>query len=52
MSDPRTHLIHHPYLPPAGFEAPQPGVHKASTVLFPDVAAMRRREWKDKTVYT
>ena len=52
MSDPRTHLIHHPYLPPAGFEAPQPGVHKASTVFFPDVAALRRREWKDKTGYT
>lgn len=52
MSDPRTHLIHHPYLPPAGFEAPQPGVHKASTVFFPNVAALRSREWKDKTGYT
>jgi cystathionine beta-lyase len=47
-----TGLIHHPYVPPAGFEAPQPGVFKASTVFFPSVAAMRSREWKDKTAYT
>jgi cysteine-S-conjugate beta-lyase len=47
-----THLIHHPYQPPAGFEAPQPGVFKASTVYFPTVAAMRQREWKDKSAYT
>ena len=52
MSDPTTALIHHPYQPPAGFDAPQPGVFKASTVFFPDVAAMRSREWKDKTAYT
>lgn len=47
-----TQLIHHPYQPPAAFEAPQPGVFKASTVIFPNVAAMRTREWKDKTSYT
>lgn len=47
-----THLIHHPYCPPAEFEAPAPGVHKASTVFFPDVAAMRARDWKDKSAYT
>ncbi len=47
-----THLIHHPYTPPQGFEAPQPGVFKASTVYFPNVAAMRSREWKDKSAYT
>jgi cystathionine beta-lyase len=47
-----TTLIHHPYVPPAGFEAPQPGVFKASTVFFPNVAAMRHFEWKDKTAYT
>ena len=52
MTAPDTRLIHHPYEPPAGFEAPQPGVFKASTVFFPDVAAMRSREWKDKTAYT
>ncbi len=52
MSDKRTSLIHHPYTPPEGFAAPQPGVYKASTVFFPNVAAMRSREWKDKTGYT
>jgi cystathionine beta-lyase len=52
MHDTITGLIHHPYGPPAGFEAPQPGIFKASTVFFPDVAAMRSQEWKDKTSYT
>ena len=47
-----TELIHHPYVPPEGFGAPQPGVFKASTVFFPSVAAMRSRQWKDKTAYT
>ena len=47
-----TSLIHHPYQPPAGFEAPQPGVHKASTVIFPNVAALRARNWKSKAGYT
>lgn len=47
-----TELIHHAYLPPEGFGAPQPGVFKASTVFFPSVAAMRSREWKDKSAYT
>lgn len=47
-----TGLIHHPYLPPAGFGAVAPGVHKASTVIFPNVAALRARNWKEKTGYT
>jgi cysteine-S-conjugate beta-lyase len=47
-----THIIHHPYVPPATFAAPQTAVHKASTVIFPNVAAMRTREWKDKSGYT
>jgi cystathionine beta-lyase len=50
--DPATALIHHPYRPPAGFEAPQPPVHKASTVIFPNVAALRARDWKSKEGYT
>lgn len=29
-----------------------PGVHKASTVIFPDVQALRSRDWKDKSGYT
>jgi len=47
-----TDLIHHAYVPPAEFEAPQVGVFKASTVIFPNVAAMRTREWMDKSAYT
>lgn len=52
MSNTPTDLIHHPYSPPAGFAAPQPGVFKASTVIFPNVAAMRSRDWKHKNGYT
>lgn len=52
MQDKITGLIHHPYVAPPGFEAPQQGVFKASTVYFPSVAAMRSREWKDKSAYT
>lgn len=52
MTDRTTSLIHHPYQAPAEFEAPQVGVFKASTVIFPNVAAMRTREWMDKSAYT
>jgi cystathionine beta-lyase len=49
---PSTSLIHHPYVAPASFAAPQPGVFKASTVFFRNVAALRSTEWKDKSGYT
>ena len=52
MRKPITDLIHHPYSPPAHFAAPQPGVYKASTVFFADVAAMRARDWRTKVGYT
>ena len=55
MTTPRdlsTELIHHPYQAPAGFAAPQPGVFKASTVIFQNTAAMRARDWKSKAGYT
>ncbi len=52
MSHSVTDLIHHPYQPPAGFAAPQPGVFKASTVIFPNTAALRSRDWKYKDGYT
>lgn len=52
MIDHTTALIHHAYQPPEGFAAPQPGIFKASTVFFPNVAAMRHFEWKDKSAYT
>lgn len=52
LSQIATELIHHPYEAPAGFEAVPPGVFKASTVIFEDTAALRTREWKDKSGYT
>ena len=52
MKDLSTQLIHHPYQPPAGFEAVTVPVHRASTVIFPNVAALRQRDWKHKTGYT
>jgi cysteine-S-conjugate beta-lyase len=52
MAKPVTDLIHHPYQPPAGFNAPQAGVFKASTVIFANVAAMRARDWRHKQGYT
>ena len=52
MSKPVTDLIHHPYVPPAGFSSPQPAVYKASTVIFKDVASMRARDWRSKSGYT
>jgi len=47
-----TSLIAHPYRPPTGFQSLQPAVHKASTIVFPSMAAVRARSWKEKTGYT
>ena len=47
-----TGLIHHPYQPPDTWDAVPPGVFKASTVIFPDVAALRARDYTAKTGYT
>ena len=47
-----TALIHHPYRAPVDFEAPLTAIHKASTVFFPSVEAMKSRDWKDKSAYT
>lgn len=49
---PETALIHQAYVPPGGFASPQPAVHKASSVFFPNVQAMRERKWLDKSSYT
>ena len=49
--DAATLQIHHPYEPPAGFAAVVPAVHKASTVLFRDAAALRARSWKGRDSY-
>ncbi len=47
-----TKLIHHPYRAPSGFDSVVPAVHKASTVIFEDTAALRTRQWQDKSGYT
>jgi len=57
MSQPKqksiqTTLIHSDYVAPPGFAAFPPGIHHASTVLFPNTAAMRSTQWKDKGSYT
>jgi len=49
---PATTLIHHGYVPPPGFAAIPPAVHKASTVLFDSVAALRAHSWLEKTSYS
>jgi len=48
----QTSLIHSDYEAPGGFDAFPPGTHRASTVLFENVAAMRSGQWKDKSAYT
>jgi cystathionine beta-lyase len=52
LSEMATDLIHHPYRAPAGFDAVPPGVFKASTVIFENTAALKTRQWKDKSGYT
>jgi cystathionine beta-lyase len=47
-----TTLIHHAYRPPAGFDSVMPAINRASTVFFDNTAALRQREWKDKSGYT
>ncbi|MEJ7138166.1 PLP-dependent transferase [Amphibiibacter pelophylacis] len=47
-----TRLIHPDYQPPDGFEAVQPPVHKACSVLFPDMASVAQRRWTDRSSYT
>jgi cysteine-S-conjugate beta-lyase len=47
-----TELIHHPYQAPDGFASPVTAVHKGSTVIFKDVAAMRQRDWRSRKGYT
>ncbi len=52
MTQKTTQLIHHPYTPPQGFASPAVPVHKGSTVFFDNVAAMRSRQWLDRSAYT
>lgn len=48
----QTTLVHSEYVAPEGFAAFPTAIHHASTVLFTSVAAMRSRNWQDKTAYT
>jgi cystathionine beta-lyase len=48
----QTRLIHSDYQAPAGFAAFPQAIHHASTVLFSNVAALRSRNWQDKSGYT
>lgn len=52
MSQISTRLVHHEYQAPAGFEAIGVPVHRASTIIFPNVAALRDRDWRHRTGYT
>lgn len=49
---PQTALIHSDYTAPGGFAALPTAIHHASTVLFSNVAALRSRNWQDKSAYT
>ncbi|CAN5302239.1 cystathionine beta-lyase [soil metagenome] len=48
----QTSLIHSDYKAPEGFAAFPTAIHHASTILFKDVAALRSRQWQDKSAYT
>ena len=49
----QTALLHRRRWPTAQFEASQPGIFNAATVVFPDMAAFRARDWtrKDHFIY-
>jgi cystathionine beta-lyase len=49
---PQTALMHSEYSAPPGFDAFPVAIHHASTVLFKNVAAMRARDWQEKSSYT
>lgn len=47
-----SHLIHHPYQPPAGFVGLQQPTYRASTVVFANMAAVAANTWQNKAGYT
>ena len=47
-----TRLVHHAYEPPKDFGGLNVAIHHASTITFPNVAAMRARDWKSDAGYT
>jgi cystathionine beta-lyase len=48
----QTRLTTTDYRPPEGFSAFPSAIHHASTVLFKNVAALRGRNWQEKSGYT
>jgi len=48
----QTRLTATDYRPPEGFSAFPSAIHHASTVLFKNVAALRGRNWQEKSGYT
>lgn len=48
----QTRLVHSDYVAPEGFGGLAAAIHHASTVTFENVAALRSRNWQDKTAYT
>jgi cystathionine beta-lyase len=54
MSDKKlsTGLVHTAYTPPANFGSLTTPIHHASTVTFPNVAAMRARDWRRDDQYS
>lgn len=42
---PQTALLHRAHWPAASFDSVQPGIFKASTTYFPNMAAWRQRDW-------
>lgn len=48
----QTAIVHSDYHPPGGFDAFPPPIERASTILFPTVAAMRARNWQGREGYT
>ena len=47
-----TMLVHHDYQPPMPFGGLNVGVHHASTIAFPNMAALRARDWKNESGYS
>lgn len=48
----QTALIHSQYIAPDHFKSLSVGIHHASTVVFSNVAAMRKRKWEEKNSYS
>jgi len=49
---PSTLLVHSDYVPPSGFGGLPVPIYHASTVTYPNVAAMRARDWRRDDGYT